>query len=700
MKKIYSLIYLLSAVFIISVDAKDLYVIVEGESDYIKHFVALSTVIIVLLLGLAFIYKKNKDEKQDLETKYKNEIENIKQQKEQDDIVKAFDKTHEMNMLLDAFDRNVIASKTDMRGVITYVSKAFCDISGYKEDELLGKNHNIVRHPDMPEESFEGLWHDLKHKGVWRGEVKNRKKDDGYYWVDVVITPEYNILGEKIGYSAIRQDITSKKELDELSRELENRVEQRTQKIADLLNNAGQGFLSFQKDFLIDQEYSKECEKLLEPELENKDISIVLFKDDIEKQNLFKSIFNDIELLDDDFMIESFLSLLPDEIELNSKVLKLEYKLLGCGKFMLVITNITTQKQLEKKVQKESARLKMIVAVVSDSENFYDIKNDYLEFSKNYLEIIDHKKRAIQNLNELYRIVHTFKGAFLQLFMQNSASMLHEIENQISKMIQDTNNSNESVTEFLESIDFESFISTDLKNIQNMLGESFLNNSSTIKVNLQEVKSIEQKLALLINKVPTEHKDIESIMLDIQKLSNIKIMTILGSYPKMVQQISHRLQKEIYDFEVIGDESIIVSKSYKPFLKSLIHVFRNSIDHGIEDPESRLEKGKDEIGSVACSFIRENGELIITISDDGAGIDKDKIKSKLSEVGLFVDDMNDSEIYASIFNDNFTTKDKVSEISGRGVGMSAVKGELEKLNGTYKINTQKDIGTTFIFRLP
>ncbi|WP_455756168.1 HD domain-containing phosphohydrolase [Sulfurimonas sp.] len=127
----------------------------------------------------------------------------------------------ELEDLVRSFDKNVIFSKTDLRGVITHVSEAFCEISGYEHHELLGKPHNIVRHPDMDKEVFKDLWDSLNDTGYWSGEVKNRRKDGSFYWVYSKIEPDFDLDGNKIGYHAVREDISAKKELEELSKELE-----------------------------------------------------------------------------------------------------------------------------------------------------------------------------------------------------------------------------------------------------------------------------------------------------------------------------------------------------------------------------------------------------------------------------------------------------------------------------------------------
>jgi len=140
---------------------------------------------------------------------------------------------YDLNKLLESFDENVIASRSDLKGNITYASKAFVEISGYSLEELMGSPHSIVRHPDTPKEVFKNLWETIKSGKVWKGELKNSKKDGSIYWVDVVITPKLADNGNVLSYSAIRQDITSKKEVEELSESLEIKVEERTSELRE-----------------------------------------------------------------------------------------------------------------------------------------------------------------------------------------------------------------------------------------------------------------------------------------------------------------------------------------------------------------------------------------------------------------------------------------------------------------------------------
>lgn len=118
----------------------------------------------------------------------------------------------DLNISNHLIDEYIIMSSTDLKGIITSASTCFCEMSGYSKDELIGQPHNIVRHPDMPKEAFIDMWKTIQNEEIWRGEVKNLTKDKKIYWVYAIISPLYDSQGKHIGYSAIRHDITAKKE--------------------------------------------------------------------------------------------------------------------------------------------------------------------------------------------------------------------------------------------------------------------------------------------------------------------------------------------------------------------------------------------------------------------------------------------------------------------------------------------------------
>jgi len=114
------------------------------------------------------------------------------------------------------FSKGLIVSSTDLKGIITYANRKFCEISDYTKQELTGKNHNIVRHPDMPKAAFKELWDTIQQGKEWTGIVKNLRKDGRYYWVYSHIAPTFNDDGEIIGYTAARRP-ASENEIEESS---------------------------------------------------------------------------------------------------------------------------------------------------------------------------------------------------------------------------------------------------------------------------------------------------------------------------------------------------------------------------------------------------------------------------------------------------------------------------------------------------
>jgi diguanylate cyclase (GGDEF)-like protein/PAS domain S-box-containing protein len=123
----------------------------------------------------------------------------------------------ELEKYVHLIDKNVIISSTDLHGKIIDVSEAFCEISGYTREELIGANHNLVRHPDMNPSFFRNLWKTIQNDEIFEGEIKNKRKDGSYYWVETIISPNYDEAGQKVGYTAIRHDITNKKKIEEIS---------------------------------------------------------------------------------------------------------------------------------------------------------------------------------------------------------------------------------------------------------------------------------------------------------------------------------------------------------------------------------------------------------------------------------------------------------------------------------------------------
>ncbi|MEA1919086.1 MAG: response regulator [Campylobacterota bacterium] len=583
---------------------------------------------------------------------------------------------HELDALVDSFDTYVIASRTDLKGKITYASRAYETISGYTEEELLGKPHNIVRHPDMPSAAFKEMWETIQDERLWVGEVKNLRKDSSYYWVHASVAPYYDSDKNHIGYSAIRIDITVQKEVEALHAQVNN-----------LLNNVGQGFLSFNSEMRISKSFSKECLHIFNTDdIAMKNISDLLFDNDSVKKELFIDGINRALESDEMMLKEMFLSLLPQEHTLHDKVISIKYKALEDDTFILVLSDITKTKALEQKIKKQRQVQKMIVAIASDKNDFIELKYDFESF-------IQHPSRDLQTL---LRDLHTFKGIFAQKEMLHIVDGIHTLETKINEISKE--NGIEAVLDVFTAHQLQEIFDRDLEIITKSLGDAFLEETPSLNVSLEALENLESKMKNL-----TPSPILDEIRDDFEKIRYESLYSMLSSYSTIVKKIAQNLEKEIYPLEIIGDRSLHVSPSYKPLIKSFIHLFNNCIDHGIEDMETRIENEKDEMGTIRCEFTQIDETLKIMISDDGAGIDIEKLslnaQNKKIKTQDELDRMSEEEKLFLIFADNLSTKENLSQTSGRGVGMSALKSEIERLSGTIEIQNTPAKGVNFIFSI-
>lgn len=192
---------------------------------------------------------------------------------------------------------------------------------------------------------------------------------------------------------------------------------------------------------------------------------------------------------------------------------------------------------------------------------------------------------------------------------------------------------------------------------------------------------------------------------ELQDISmSMRMIQFKGLFQKMTRLVRDTAKKSNKNIEFLtyGSESEVDRNLVDIIDSALIHLLRNSIDHGIESPQERLQAGKPEKGTVKLSAFHEGGNVVIEVADDGAGLNAEKILSKALSKGIIKTSsgLSESEIYNLIFTPGFSTADTVTDISGRGVGMDVVKTSIEKLKGRIEISSQKGRGSKFTLRMP
>ena len=204
------------------------------------------------------------------------------------------------------------------------------------------------------------------------------------------------------------------------------------------------------------------------------------------------------------------------------------------------------------------------------------------------------------------------------------------------------------------------------------------------------------KATNMLNKITRE---LQEISLSIRMMP---LESLFNKMKRLVRDVSLKMGKKV-ELTISGQETEMDKNVIDEIADPLVHILRNSIDHGVESPEDRLAKGKPEIGEVSLSARYEGNEILIVIEDDGKGLDKDIILKKAQSKGIqkaFADKMTDKDIWNLIFEPGLSTAEKVTDISGRGVGMDVVKKNIEKLRGKVDIFSKQGEGSRFTMRIP
>ena len=223
------------------------------------------------------------------------------------------------------------------------------------------------------------------------------------------------------------------------------------------------------------------------------------------------------------------------------------------------------------------------------------------------------------------------------------------------------------------------------------LFEIFTDFDSKMKHSVTKFKSSAQNLGRIAGELQ------EGVM----KIRMVPISQIFSRFPRVVRDLSKDLHKNI-QLVIEGEDTELDKSVVEDLLDPIMHCVRNALDHGIETPEVRRAAGKPEQGTMLLKASNEGNMIVIEVSDDGHGIDVERVKAKAVEKGLLHPGkkLTDVEAFQLVFAPGFSTSEKISNVSGRGVGLDVVKTHIEKLNGTVTVESEINVGTRFIIKLP
>jgi len=236
-----------------------------------------------------------------------------------------------------------------------------------------------------------------------------------------------------------------------------------------------------------------------------------------------------------------------------------------------------------------------------------------------------------------------------------------------------------------------------LDDIMNMVGELVLvrNRLATLKSTMAD-----EELANAVGNLDVVTADLQ---LSVMKTRMQPVRKVFGRFPRVVRDLARNLKKEV-DLVMHGEDTDLDKNLVEALADPLVHLVRNSVDHGVESPDEREKVGKSRRGSVVLSAEQEGDHILLSIEDDGRGMDADVLRGKAVEKGMMDGDaaarLEDKECYNLIFHPGFSTKTEISDVSGRGVGMDVVKTRIAQMNGSVEVDSALGKGSKITIKLP
>ncbi|MGL6174340.1 MAG: chemotaxis protein CheW [Cellulosilyticaceae bacterium] len=271
---------------------------------------------------------------------------------------------------------------------------------------------------------------------------------------------------------------------------------------------------------------------------------------------------------------------------------------------------------------------------------------------------------------------------------ENVPQTLNEEEKQEAKVVKKQQVSGQSVRVNIDRLD----------TLMNLVSELII-----VKTQLEEMKTQKEQNNNYNESIEYLERITTNLHDAVMKVRMVPIETVFNRFPRMIRDVARKLNKEI-DLVITGEETeldrIVIDEIGDP----LMHLLRNAADHGLEDSEERRQRGKVEKGTIQLKAYQDGNNVIIEVSDDGRGIDANKLRSKAIEKGTMskgeIEGLSEQEVIQLLFAPSFSTAEKVTDLSGRGVGLDVVKNKITTLGGEVEIKTKVGQGSSFIVRLP
>lgn len=330
--------------------------------------------------------------------------------------------------------------------------------------------------------------------------------------------------------------------------------------------------------------------------------------------------------------------------------------------------------------------LEEIGEIIKSTPSIEDLEQEKFDFNFTIMVITkkscDEVKKAVDAISEIQKVEVTQVED--EAKEKNSDRIAQKA---IPEKQKEEDKSNKKIHQFVR-VDIDR-----LDKLMNMVGELVIH-----RTRLEQISS-NYKLADLYETLEQVGRITSDLQDLVMKVRMLPIEKVFNRFPRMVRDLSVELHKDI-DFIMEGEDTELDRTVIDEISEPLVHLIRNAVDHGIESSDERIKNGKNSRGTVKLIAYQEGNNAVIKVEDDGRGLDIEKIKKKAESSGIDITGMTDSDLKNIIFIQGFSTSEKVTDVSGRGVGMDVVKTKISQLGGTVEVESEEGRGSSFIIKLP
>lgn len=468
-------------------------------------------------------------------------------------------------------------------------------------------------------------------------------------------------------------------EIRVLNSELEKKVEERTATIRMILDHVKSGFLLIDHSFKVQPGFTKSCEDILEHVVQPGDSFTDFFTlTQRQRGDLHMAL---VQVFEDVLPESVSLSMIKNRLPIKNRQVTIQSAVIRDHKqaiqsILITLTDATHVAQMEKEAKLNQVLVKILHAQVNFKSLLAESFSD-LERSKNLLG--EDGQKAVK------MILHTIKGNFASFGLDEIAQSVHEIEDRTTIAVHNIEDLSQKIQQFLEL--YKDILKIDPASLHE---KSYrLHDSHLVR------------LSDRLRSRGASREVLDTFAVWMEEIKQISFEELIGPIGKKARSIGESLGKKV-ELVIHGGNIPVDADRLQSVIHSLIHLVRNSIDHGLEFPDERGEK--PETGEIFIRVRRDDKAFHIEAGDDGRGIDLALIREVAVGKGLISLDeaskLSDQESLALIFRSGFSTRDEVTSLSGRGVGMSAIESAVLELGGKISIQTKLGVGTCFHIEIP